>query len=427
MKHLSLDPRVILLFLVTACCWSCSDDDPSTNPGIDDENHGWGKTMAGNDPEEITWPDLCENYWEYTMDVENNPNVGIRFKGQFPNVDTRFFNITIYNDVTTKRIASVEDFNITPSDNGKNPFNEDGVTGAQYYEVNAIPDNAAAAVKSSLKNVMEFPAGTGRLCVLLRIYFNHTDHPADFGGVEKPEMVFFDTTTGKEIGPAVRAKSEYYEKFSGIIKMLPLLKSQKAMVFTLAPDLLYSNGPTGYVSSANRILPDSVLLFRFIPPFFPTHVAENRDANVRYWSICVGDTATYTRATLPDWSVKKSDDGYANFMLIEKSTPDYDKIVAKAESMKINVINWDNKTMGEGLMIFYRQMYIKKGFEYSVKNIPPYPPLKGGVPDQSAPITPENMAHVALGEHGPSGLKLPAAFVLSDAFSYQYMRIPTQK
>lgn len=430
MRHLFLDRGALLLLLMTMCCWSCSNDDPSQepNPGppIDTEAL-WGKTMAGNDPKEAVWPDMSENYWEYTMDVAKHPNVGLRFRGEFPHEEARFFNLTFYDDNSTKRITSIEDFNIVPVAGGENPFGKDGVTGTQSFEINAVPSGTSDAVKNGLSNVVEFPATTERLCILLRLYFNSTDHPANFGGVNKPEIVFFDTTTGKEIGTAERAVSKYYEKCSAIINFLPILESQRAMVFTLAPNVLYSNGPTGYISSANRLTPDSVLLFRFIPPVYPTHVAENKNADVRYWSICVGDTATYTKSTIPDWAAKKSDDGYVNFMIIDKATPNYDLIVAKAKGMNINVIDWEYKTYGEGMMIFYRQMYITEGYKYSVQKIPAYPPLKNGIPDQTAQIKPENMAHITLGEHGPSGLKLPAGVVLSDSFSYDLMRIPTQK
>lgn len=114
-------------------------------------------------------------------------------------------------------------------------------------------------------------------------------------------------------------------------------------------------------------------------------------------------------------------------MVIEKRTPGYDAVVAKAKSMNINVITWDGVKYGEPLMVFYRQMYIRSDFEYSVKKVPSYPPLNEmGLPDSSAPIKAENMAHNVLGEHGPCGLKLPAEFVLSDYFSYDYMRIPNQ-
>lgn len=428
MKSLLFNFRILLLATVLIGNWSCSDNDNDQNLSPEDPSkYGWGKTMAGNNPEEITWPDLCENYWEYTLDVTLSPNVGLRFKGEFPKIDTRFFNITLYDDASTQRITSIEDYNIIPDNGGINPFEVVGVTGKSTFEVNAVPSGTSDASKDKLKNILIFPKDTKRLCVLLRIYFNSTDHKEDFGGVELPEIVLFDLETGKELGKAVRAKSEYYQKFSAITKFIPRLTSQKALIFTLAPDVLYSNGPTGYVSSANRILPDSVLLFRFFPPHNPSNVAENRTADVRYWSICVGDTATYTRATIPDHKALKSTDGYVNVMIIEKTTPNYNRITAKAASMNINVIDWDNKTMGEGLMIFYRQMNIKEGYKHSVQRIPVYPPLSNGIPNVSVPIKPENMAHLLLGEYGPSGLKLPAEFILSESFGYQHMRIPVEK
>lgn len=424
--------QITLKIFVALMCMgfvaSCDSDD-SKKPNNGNEEYGWSETMSGNDLEEIAWPDRSENYWEYTMNVEEYPNVGLRFKGNFPTNDTRFFNLTAYNDITTKRIASIEDFNITPNEGSKNPFAATGVTGTNSFEINVVPSGTASSVTSSLSNVMEFPSETKKLSFLLRIYFNSADHGADFGGVDLPEIIFFDTKTGKELGKAVRAESNYYAACERIVKSIPDLVSQPVLVFTLAPDLMYSNGPTGYVTAANRLETGDALLFRFIPPVNPNNVSENNDADVRYWSICVGDTVTRTPITLADREIIKSNDGYVNFIIVEKRDPLLEDIKAKAASLKINLIEWDGETFGEPMMVFYRQMYIKEGFEFSVQKIPAYPPLNSmGLPDSSIPIKPENMAHIALGEHGPSGLKLSSGVIMTDDFNEanlsRYMRMP---
>lgn len=155
---------------------SCSDDDPSDEPAYEKVNV-WSETMAGNDMEEIAWPDQSENYWEYTFDVTENSNVGLRFKGEYPKVDARFFNLTFYNDNTTKRITSIEDFNIAPNEGSINPFNtEGGSTGENSFEVNIVPEGTSSGIKGNMKNVLEFPTSTKKLSVLLRIYFNSADH-----------------------------------------------------------------------------------------------------------------------------------------------------------------------------------------------------------------------------------------------------------
>ena len=63
-------------------------------------------------------------------------------------------------------------------------------------------------------------------------------------------------------------------------------------------------------------------------------------------------------------------------MIIEKTTVNYDAIVTKAKDMKINVITWENAKYGASLMVFYRQMFIREGYTYSVKNIKPIPSIK---------------------------------------------------
>lgn len=404
---------VLLGMMITSC-----DNDTVPAP-----EYGWGKTMAGNDPEERTWPDLSENYWEYTFNLSKHSEgtVGLRFTGQFPNVDTRFFNLTIYSDRTTERLGSIEDFNIEPESGSKNPFRQDGVMGSNYFEINAIPNTADA---SKYKNTIVFPANTERITVLLRIYFNDIDHGADFGGVGLPKITYFDVNTGKDIAEAPRSKSLYYTRFMGIMSRVPLIKPRPKLYFTLAPNVLYQNGPTGYVTTANRMHKDSTLMLRFIPPVHPNSVADNETSDVRYWSICVGDTTTFTLATLVDRTVLKDENGYVNVMLVDPETNNYAAVRSKAAQLKINLVEWSVEKYGEPLMIFYRQMYIRPGYEYSVQKIVPFPRLnEQGQPDTND-TTPgqEQLANLVLGHHGPFGYKKNSSFFLDDNFKLEDIR-----
>lgn len=419
MKH-DLSILAVLLLVITAIS-SCEKND-----GIaPDPEYGWGKTMAGNDPRERTWPDLSENYWEYTFNLSKHTegNVGLRFTGQYPEANTRFFNITLYSDRTTARLGSIEDFNIDPESASGNPFRQEGVTGPNYFEVNAIPGTADA---SRYKNTIVFPAGTERITVLLRIYFNDISHGADFGGVALPEITYFDVNTGKDIGMAPRAKSLYYTRFMGIMSRVPLIRPQPKLYFTLAPNVLYQNGPTGYVTTANRMHVDSTLMFRFIPPAHPNSVAENNTADVRYWSICIGDTTTFTLATLVDRTVLKDDKGYVNVMIADPANPGFAAIKAKAGQMKVNLVEWNVEKYGEPLMVFYRQMYIRQGYQYSVQKITSFPRLDElGQPDPGD-TTPDatQLANMVLGEHGPFGYKKNVSFFLDDNFKLEDIRPP---
>lgn len=407
------------MLVVTAAVSSCNQNDDIVPASV----YGWGKTMAGNDPEERTWPDLSENYWEYTFNLSKHPegSVGLRFSGEFPKVNTRFFNLTLYSDRTTARFGSIEDFNIEPRGGSQNPFGKDGVTGSNYFEINAIPNTADA---SKYKNVIVFPANTERLTVLLRIYFNSIDHGTDFGGVELPKITYFDVNTGEDIAEAPRAKSLYYVRFMGMLSRIPIIKSQPKLYFTLAPNVLYGNGPTGYVNTANRMHKDSTLMFRFIPPVHPNSVAENTTADVRYWSICVGDTTTYTPITLVDRYVVKDDNGYVNFMIADPANANFAAIKAKATRMKVNLLEWSVAKLGEPLMVFYRQMYIRPGYAYSVQKMTSFPRLNAlGQPD-TTDTTPgmNQLANFVLGEHGPFGYKKNVSFFLDDNFKLEDIR-----
>ncbi len=433
MKH-NLTRLLLVAFVAGSITLSCSKDDNNTPPAPVDTTEAkaaWGGVMQGNDPDEKTWPDLSENYWFYPMDVAGNANTGLRITGQFPNVDARFFNITVYNDNTMQRITSIEDFNIIPNDNSRNPFNENGVSGSNYFEVNIVPEGSKT---SGLKNVLTFPAGMQKISLLLRIYFNSTEHDGSFGGVELPQLTFFDLSSGKDTKAAQRTTSFYYTYFAAFVNAIPTLKAQQAMVFTLAPNTAYGNGPTGYVSAANRITQNNALFFRFIPPTHPSldDVATNRTADVRYWSICVGDTSTYTPYTIFDRNVVK-DGEYVNFMIVTKNDANLAALRIKAQALNINLVEWDIEKHGEPMMVFYRQMYINPDFAYSVlannasTGITPYPPLNGlGIPDQTLQPYPSNanVAHKVLGQHGPYGIaNVPSAMILQPTItSAAFMR-----
>lgn len=411
---------ILAISIIAMATISSCENDSNIVPAPE---YGWGVTMAGNDPEERTWPDLSENYWEYTFNLSKytEGSVGLRFTGEFPRVNTRFFNLTLYSDRTTERLGSIEDFNIEPETGSENPFKKEGVTGSNYFEINAIPSSADA---SKFKNTITFPANTERITVLLRMYFNDIIHGSDFGGVELPKITYFDVNTGEDIGEAPRAKSLYYVRFMGIMSRVPLIKPQSKLYFTLAPNVLYQNGPTGYVTTANRMHKDSTLMVRFIPPVHPNLVAENTTADVRYWSICVGDTTTYTLTTLVDRSVMKGEDGFVNIMIADPGNANIAAIRAKAAKMKINLVEWSVEKLGEPLMIFYRQMYIRQGYEYSVQKMTPFPRLNElGQPDPTD-TTPgvTQLANMVLGDHGPFGYKKNVSFFLDDNFKLEDIR-----
>lgn len=398
---------------------SCDNDDSI----VPKPEYGWGKTMAGNDPLETTWPDFSENYWEYTFNLSKytEGSVGLRFSGKFPNVDTRFFNLTAYSDRTTEPFGSIEDYNVIPENGDKNPFLENSENNSSYFEINVIPSTADA---SKYKNTITFPSSTERITFLLRVYFNDINHGEDFGGVDLPKITYFDVNTGKDISEAPRAKSLYYIRFMSVIKNVPQIKSQEKLYFTLAPSVLYKNGPTGYVNTANRMHIDSTLMIRFIPPVEPKSVSENITADVRYWSICVGDTLTSTHTTLVDKNVLKDDNGYVNIMIADPRNSNFSEIKAKASQMKINLIEWNVKNNGEPLMVFYRQMHIRDGYEYSVQKMKSFPRLtdQGQIDPTDVTPGPTQLANLVLGDHGPFGYKKHVSFFLDTNFKLESIR-----
>ena len=110
-----------------------------------------------------------------------------------------------------------------------------------------------------------------------------------------------------------------------------------------------------------------------------------------------------------------------------KQNPQLDAVTAKVAEEKARgrywqLIVWDrerlsveNKPIGDCIVTMYRNILPNKAWEYSISQMiaTPY-----GDPVNTASKDPDHMiAHKALGEYGPNGMKYATADFLSDAFT----------
>lgn len=65
------------------------------------------------------YPDLFSNYWEYTYNMNEYPDVALRIEGQFPHA--RYFSFSLYDDETGSAIGGINDHEIIPDEGSENP------------------------------------------------------------------------------------------------------------------------------------------------------------------------------------------------------------------------------------------------------------------------------------------------------------------
>lgn len=82
-------------FMLVGCTDESTSQSTIVNPSPKEQ---WSETMKGNGEVLGAYPDLYSNYWEYTYNVNENPDVALCIKGQFPYA--RYFSFSLYNDET---------------------------------------------------------------------------------------------------------------------------------------------------------------------------------------------------------------------------------------------------------------------------------------------------------------------------------------
>lgn len=97
----------------------CSDNDQPDETIIDPKEQ-WSATLRGDGEILGAYPDLFSNYWEYTYNMNEYPDVALRIEGQFPHA--RYFSFSLYDDETGSAIGGINDHEIIPDEGSENPF-----------------------------------------------------------------------------------------------------------------------------------------------------------------------------------------------------------------------------------------------------------------------------------------------------------------
>lgn len=396
-----------------------SQDTPIVNPSPKEQ---WGKTLRGDNQTLLAFPDIFANYWEYTYSYKDNRNIGLRLTGKFPKA--RFFNFTVYNDLTQIDASSIEDTNIQPDDNSINPYvKETDDYKANSYTVYIIPKSTPASARGDMKNICEFPDDLEMVSVFMRNYLAQQYGGDEFGGVDMPAIQAFDVTTGKDVAFPKREKCNIHEGLN--LPPMDFSTDMKPLPFMRAPlSLMYPNSPAEYLFTRIKLNEGEVATFRFIPPTAPKGVSEYPTADVRYWSICLGSKDTYSYASIYDTEMPDVDDaGFVTFIIADKNSAKLADIQAKAKANKgTYVMVWNRKDQGDGILALYRNMVINKTYAHSMRELMESVPLSAAGGDMTGFNPMKMLAMLAMGNWGPQGYKFSEADYLNASFDYATIR-----
>lgn len=388
-------------FLALAVCamlgfTSCEKND--TPDPVEGKNL-WGDVLRGDDMQLQFYPDHFAFYWEYTFDAVANPEIGLIIEGEFPNA--RFLSYNVYDDNEQTSFCtqnySLMDVEIEPDNGYINTFREETTATNQKYTVYVLPTDAPESIVAGKENVCWFDADVEKVCTMLRYYI-----PVGGvnGGVDMPSIKAIDLTTGNEVNAPERVLSGLRGEME--LPSAAFTPSPTALFFRAPFSYAYPNGPSEYCYSRNVLETDEVIVFNFKAPSYPSSVSEFETADMRYWSVCVGNEETYTPLAISDYQTKIDANGFANYILADKNSADYAEVKRVAEEKGYNILEWDGEAWRKGVMILYRNMVFDEDYAHSMRLLDPV-----GGPDVDVMSNPAKyIAVLGLGEWGATGAKV---------------------
>ena len=388
-------------FLALAVCamlgfTSCEKNDA---PEQVEGKNLWGDVLRGDDMQLQFYPDHFAFYWEYTFDAVANPEIGLIIEGEFPNA--RFLSYNVYDDDEQTSFCtqnySLMDVEIEPDNGYINTFREETTATHQKYTVYVLPTDAPESIVAGKENICWFDADVEKVCTMLRYYIPVGGVNA---GVDMPSIKAIDLTTGNEVNAPERVLSGIRGEME--LPSAAFTPSPTALFFRAPFSYAYPNGPSEYCYSRNVLETDEVIVFNFKAPSYPTRVSEFETADMRYWSVCVGNEETYTPLAISDYQTKIDANGFANYILADKNSADYAEVKRIAEEKGYNILEWDGEAWRKGVMILYRNMVFDEDYAHSMRLLDPV-----GGPDVDVMSNPAKyIAVLGLGEWGATGAKI---------------------
>ena len=240
----------------------------------------------------------------------------------------------------------------------------------------------------------------------------------EYGGVVLPLIRAIDIRTLKEVAVPQRITSNVYKVTGKVFTQVSDYKQD--VPFFLAPSSrYYPNNSTSYLYARTHLTEDSVLTFSFIPVPIPQRPEDYPTAAARYWSICLG-SASNTRSyySIFDKAANTAENEKTSFAVCLKQNPKLNDIQTKIEKLNKagkhwNLFVWDKdkldvdgKPIGSVIVIMYRNILANKNWPHSIANMLPTDyKNETGEPIDHVTDPSKQIAHKALGDYGPHGMK----------------------
>ena len=393
---------------------SCGNSklDPNTN---DDLTEKWGITYSHVNLG--AYPDLFSKYWVYAFDAINNSDTGLKLQGKYPK--TRFFSFSVYNDRKGEVIDGLYDSEIEPDRGCVNPYRVTTDSEDNTFTIYILKEGTDLSLfpDANEYNVCYYNNKVECVSVCLRHYLGVDE----FGGVSLPSIQGVDLRTGKTV-----AAPEPQVSLATIMQQgnyQPLESDELATVpFLLAPRGEYfPNSSTEYLYCRTRLGQDHVLAFSFIPVPVPESVEEYATAKARYWSICIGSVQnTRSYCSFYDKNLEYPQGEKVTVIVLSKNNPQLAQVKEAAKNIPYSyVLEWDETivddkgtAIGEIITVMYRNILPDRSWEYSISNLVPTP---YGNPYNSITDAERQVAHMALGDYGPLGIKYSTAEFLQSS------------
>jgi hypothetical protein len=346
-------------------------------------------------------PDSSANYFSYSFERSQGDKIGIRLKAKF--MYARYQSYNVYNLNTRSSLSSLADIQISPDAGSTNPFVSLIQNDNRQYTIHMLPDIPEA---QDYPNKLLFPDSVNLVGVLLRNYLAEQDL---YGGVPLPEIEAFDLTTGEPVNvptPIPLDFSSFADKIAplvNIINLTQLLQQNNQIDFFRFAGLgLFPNLDNQYIFAPLRLYKNEVAILKFKPPVYANILAAVPSADVRYYSLCLGDSKTYNYKTLADFRLKVASDGFI-YVVIGRNEPEI-----RTKASGLNFLEWVPELKNEGLVI-YRNLLTAST----------YPNNMNQVPDILQNInqvfnTEFLQAYTYLGEYAPKGIKMSKAAFLDN-------------
>jgi hypothetical protein len=361
---------------------------------------GWQQEFLGSEPGVVFFPDRNVNYWTYRLNRTRAGNhVGIRIQGAYP--QARYLGINIYDNSTLSPVASMVDVAIAADPGSVNPFLQEEWHDhhpAGYYTVDVVPEGT---VVPGAANVIEYPDDLEAVSIFLRYYLAGPDPR---GGFPLPTLSAFDTRTGEPLdfpqpaGKPLEARTRleaFLQRLAVdyaadlVAPWFDLNLRERLLAYRPSAAGLFGNRDNLYLTIPVTKKPDEVAVLRFRPPSFPRRNGEIGEADVRYWSLSLGDRDTFNYWTLSDAEARVADDGYVYVV----TGPPVPELLEKAG--KYNVIPWE---LGDQGVLVYRNLLTREGFRGAISRVPE---LGDGR------FTRSFSAGLYIGEYAPDGVLMP--------------------